>query len=63
MTKEQRAAHRLLVDAGFTFDRMAKGSHRLYTHPDGRIVLTGLRTDLRHIARTTGTPNRRTRTA
>lgn len=55
MTREQRAAHRLLTRAGWVEQpRRGKGSHRVYQHPDGRTAVVGLRNDIRHTQRLVG---------
>jgi predicted RNA binding protein YcfA (HicA-like mRNA interferase family) len=42
-TMSYRTQQKLAAKAGFQFWRQGKGSHQLWRHPDGRIVLIAVR--------------------
>lgn len=49
MTREQRAADKIMRKAGWEFVRMGKGSHRLYYHPrTGAYTCVSLRCNIVH---------------
>lgn len=48
MTREQRAADKVLRSAGWEFTRMGKGSHRMYRHGrTGAVTCISLRCNIR----------------
>ncbi|HLY59007.1 MAG TPA: type II toxin-antitoxin system HicA family toxin [Stellaceae bacterium] len=45
-----RELRRRLREAGFVFEREAKGDHEIWSHPDGRRVTIDIGTRSRHTA-------------